>query len=104
MAGRDIEPSNKCMDVREIYLRVRPRDIAYIKFIIESYEFLGIMRTVDRKEAVIVLLVVPDGSELVRHVLASLANEIPIEEIPRPADLGDDWLINELATDAALDE
>ena len=92
------------MDVDQIYLRVRPRDIAYIKFIIESYEFVGIIRTVDRKEAIIVLLVVPDGRELAKQLLVSLADEIPIEEIPRPADLGDDWLLNELDTDAVIRE
>lgn len=86
------------MDVNEIYLRVSRRDIAYIKFIVESYELLGIIRTVDPATAVIVLLVLEDSLPLAREVLAALADEVNIEEIQRPAGLGDDWLLVELAT------
>jgi hypothetical protein len=83
-------------DVNEIYLEVRPQDIAYIKFIIESYEILGIIRTVDRTKAIIVVLVVPDAMELAQGVLAALGDEIPIRQIPRPDEIGDDWLLTEL--------
>lgn len=86
------------MNVHELYLRVRRQDIAYVKFIVESYELLGIIRTVDPREAVIVLLVLEDSLALARDVLGALAGEVPLEEIPRPADLGDDWLLGELAT------
>ena len=85
------------MDVNEIYLRVSRRDIAYIKFIVESYELLGIIRTVDPAAAVIVLLVLEDSLPLAREVLGALAEEVDLEEITRPAGLGDDWLLAELA-------
>ena len=83
-------------DVIEIYLEVQPKDIAYIKFIIESYEILGIMRTVDPAEAIIVVLAVPDTMDLTREVLAALGREISIKEIPRPEEIGEDWLLSEL--------
>ena len=86
------------MDVHEIYLHVRREDIAYIKFIVESYELLGILRTVDAGKAVIVLLVLEDSLPLAREVLDSLAHEVDLKEIPRPAGLGDDWLLGELTT------
>ena len=86
------------MNVHELYLRVRRQDIAYIKFIVESYELLGIIRTVDPREAVIVLLVLEDSLALARDVLHALAGEVPLEEIPRPGGLGDDWLLGERAT------
>ena len=86
------------MDVHELYLRVRRQDIAYIKFIVESYELLGIIRTVDPEKAVIVLLVLEDSLQLAREVLAAVADEVPIEEISRPAGLGDDWLLVEITT------
>ena len=85
------------MDLHEIYLRVRRQDIAYIKFIVESYEVLGVVRTVDPREAVIVLLVLEDSIELAREVLAALAGEVEMEEVPRPDGLGEDWLLGELA-------
>ncbi len=88
------------MDLLEIYLHIRPEDIAYVKFIFESYEGVGIIRTVDRKKATIVVLVVEDFLEAARSILTSLKNEVPLTEIPRPTDIGEDWLLRELATDA----
>ena len=87
------------MDLHEIYLELRPEDIAYIKFIFESYEGVGIIRTVERKKAVIVLLVVDDFLNVARSILDSLQKEVPLTEIPRPDDIGDDWLLRELATE-----
>ncbi len=86
------------MELREIVLETPPEHIAYIKFIFESYEEVGIIRTVDRKKAVIVLLAVPDFAQIAEAILASLKQEIPLVEIPRPADMNADWLMAELAT------
>jgi Domain of unknown function (DUF4911) len=82
-----------------IYLEIRPQDIAYIKFILESYEEVGILRTMDRKKAVIVLLAVEDFIETAHAIVKSLQQEITLIELPPPPDLGDDWLMTELATD-----
>jgi Domain of unknown function (DUF4911) len=82
-----------------IYLEIAPQDIAYIKFILESYEEVGIIRTVERKKAVIVLLAVEDFIETARAIVKSLQQEITLIEIPPPPDLGDDWLMTELAID-----
>ena len=85
------------MDLTAIYLDTRPENIAYIKFIFESYEEVGIIRTVDRKKAVIVLLAVADFVEVAREILKALQQEISLNEIAPPADLSDDWLMTELA-------
>lgn len=87
--------------MHEIYLEIRPEDIAYIKFIFESYEGVGIIRTLERKKAVIVLMVVDDFLSVARSILTSLKNEVPLTEIPRPADIGEDWLLRELATESS---
>jgi hypothetical protein len=88
------------MELQEIYLETAPEHIAYIKFIFESYEEVGILRTVERKKAIIVLLAVEDYVGVARQILDSLKTEVPLTEIARPADLGDDWLMAELATDS----
>ena len=85
--------------MREIYFEVRTEDIAYVKFVIESYEGVGLIRTVDRKKAVIVVLIVEDFLDDGRALLASLQREINLTEIPRPSEVGDDWLMTELATE-----
>jgi hypothetical protein len=82
--------------LQAVYLETPPEQIAYIKFIFESYEEIGIIRTIDRKRAIIALLAVEDYIGAARELLAALKQEVPLVEIPRPADLTDDWLMAEL--------
>lgn len=87
------------MSLVPIYLEICPSDIAYIKFILESYEEVGIIRTIDRKKAIIVLLAVSDFIEVARAIVKSLQQEVTLIEIPPPLDVSDDWLMTELAID-----
>lgn len=80
-------------ELSEFYVRIHPRDIAYLKYIFESYEIVGFLRTIDRRAAVVVVLAVPDFVQEAEAILDSVAREIPIERIPKPRDLGDDWLV-----------
>ena len=85
--------------MQEFYLEVAADHIAYIKFIFESYEEVGIIRTVDRKKAIIVLLAMNDFVGVARAILASLEKEIPLREIARPSNVQDDWFMTELAAE-----
>jgi hypothetical protein len=85
------------MDLQEIYLEIAPEHIAYVKFIFESYEEIGIIRTIDRQKAIIVLLAMTDFVDTAHKIIDSLKQDIPLAEIPRPADLTDDWFMLELA-------
>ena len=89
------------MELQEIFLEIPPEHIAYIKFIFESYEEVGIIRTVDRKKAVIVLLAMHDFLDTARAILDSLKKDIPFAEIPRPDDMTDDWFMAELAEESS---
>ena len=88
------------MELRDIYLEIPPEHIAYIKFIFESYEEVGIVRTVERKKAIIVLLVMRDFVDAARGILESLKRDIPFAEIPRPTDVTNDWFMAELAKES----
>jgi hypothetical protein len=76
-----------------IFLRLAPADIALVKFLFESYEGVAIVRTVDRRAAVIVALVSRDFVDIAHAILDDLRTRIAIEVIPRPAEAGEDWLI-----------
>jgi hypothetical protein len=80
-------------DVEHVFLRVRREDIAYIKFIIESYEGVGVVRTVDRHAATIVILSTPDFADDVREIIRDVGRRVPCQEIPRPPETADDWLM-----------
>jgi len=85
--------------IRAIYLRVRPVDIALVKFLFESYEEIAIVRTVDRHAAIIVVLVVPDFLPVARGVIEALHAQIDFIEIPAPPIEADDWLMREIDRD-----
>jgi len=80
-------------DLDVVFLRVRRDDIAFIKFIFESYEEVGLIRTLDQHAAVITLLVCPDFRTVARGILDSLRTQVQFEEIDPPEDLGEDWLL-----------
>lgn len=88
-------------DIVPIYLQVPPADIAAIKFLFESYESVAIIRTLDPKVAVIVLLVVPDFLDVAREILASLCRQITVVELTDSELAEDDWLLAALKSEAA---
>jgi Domain of unknown function (DUF4911) len=92
------------MQLHDIYLEIPPAQIAYVKFIFESYEEVGIIRTVDRKKAIIVLLAMTDFLGPAREILESIKTEIALKEIPRPADMKGDWFMAELAAESSASQ
>jgi hypothetical protein len=76
------------MDTHSLSLRLRRKDIAYFKFIIESYEGMAVVRTQDPSEAVVELMVAPGWEEDVEEVLAGLQKEIPMEFLSNHASQG----------------
>ncbi|MFN8627761.1 MAG: DUF4911 domain-containing protein [Candidatus Binatia bacterium] len=85
--------------IHPIYLRVAPADIALIKFLLESYEGIGIVRTVDARTAVIVVLVVGDFLAVAREILRDLRARVDCVEVAAPPIDADDWLMREVARD-----
>jgi hypothetical protein len=79
-----------------LYLRLAPGDIALVKFLFESYEEVGIVRTIDRLTAVIVVLVLPDFLPVARAILDDLHAQIALTEIDAPPMPSDDWLMREI--------
>ena len=73
-------------DVVPIFLRVPRPEIAYVKFVFESYEGVGVVRTLDRHAAVLVVLAVPDFEPQARAIVRALRSEASCEEIAPPAE------------------
>jgi hypothetical protein len=78
------------METHSRYLRLRRKDIAYFKFIIESYEGMAVVRTKDPHEAVVELMVAPGWERDVDEILEGLRKEIPIEPL-LPEDIVRDY-------------
>ena len=58
--------------------RVDRRAIAYLKFIIESYDNLALVTTVDPREGVVELQVPPGCEATVRELMADLGSRMLI--------------------------
>jgi hypothetical protein len=69
------------MDTQSRYFRVHRKDIAYFKFIIESYEGMAVVRTKDPHEAIVELMVAPGWERDLEEVLEGLRGEMAIEPI-----------------------
>ena len=69
------------MDTVSRYFRLHRKDIAYFKFIIESYDGMAVVRTKDPHEAIVELMVAPGWEQDVEKVLEGLGKEIHIEPL-----------------------
>lgn len=81
-------------------LEVPPADIALYKFLFESYEEIGIIRTLDRRRALIVLLVVPDFVADAEALIAAAERDYGARRVAAPSEPTEDWLLADLAGDA----
>ncbi len=79
-------------DVLPIYLSLPPREIAYVKFIFESYEGVAVVRTLDRHAAHLVVLVAPDFEADARAVIRAMVAEGVCTETGPPEGFDGDWL------------
>jgi hypothetical protein len=80
----------------EIYLKVVPCEIGFIKSIFESYECVGIIRTIDRHRGIIVVMVPRDFADDAWEILDSIRGQMEWREVPRPENFDDDWLMRKI--------
>lgn len=79
-------------EVVPFYLALLPREIAYVKFVFESYEGVAVVRTLDRRAALLVVLAAADFEATARAIIASLVEEGVCKEAGPPEGFDGDWL------------
>jgi hypothetical protein len=62
-------------------LRIDRREISYLRFILESYDGLAILTTLDAAAGVVELKIAPGCEADVERIVRDLQNEILIEEM-----------------------
>jgi hypothetical protein len=72
------------MDTKSKYFRIGRKDIAYLKFLIESYEGMAVLRTKDPHEAIVELMVAPGWENEMDGVVKGIQREICMEAVPWP--------------------
>jgi len=68
------------MDTISLFLQIPPEEIAFLSFILESYEGVAIARTVDPHKGLVELMVSPDYEEEIGEILKDLSQQFPIKE------------------------
>jgi hypothetical protein len=71
------------------YYRVDRPKIAFMKFIIEAYDGVGLLSTVDSDSGLVVLHIPPGREAEIDAIIADLKNDILIEPAERPSEPGD---------------
>jgi len=61
--------------------RVDPKEIVFIKAILESYEGMVVMRTVEVGKPVIELLIARDFAETIDQLVRDLASQVEMVEV-----------------------
>jgi len=69
------------MDTVSLLIQIPPEEIAFLSFILESYEGVAIARTVDPHQGILELMVSPDYQEEMREILKDLSRQFPIKEL-----------------------
>ena len=66
--------------------RLKKEDIAYLKFILEGYQGLAIMRTLDATQGVVEVFIPPGAEGDMELILTGLARELGLREVAAPAE------------------
>ena len=64
------------------YYRIDRREISFLKFILEAYDGLAVLTTVDSKKGIIVINIAPGCEGDVKMILQDLKQNVMIENIP----------------------
>ena len=90
-----IQASLPGSDLAPIFLTVALEDIVYLKSILESYEELGIIRTLNKARGEIVILALKDTESELLALLESIRSEMSFRITPPPEGMAEDWLLSE---------
>jgi hypothetical protein len=63
------------------YYRVDRREIAFLKFILEAYDGIAVLTTIDSSTGIVMLSIAPDCESEVETVLQDLKRDIMIEPV-----------------------
>lgn len=67
------------------FLKLNRKDISYMQFLIESYEGLATVTTVDKNTAIVRLSIMPDFVSDIDKILNDLGKEIDFAPFTQPS-------------------
>lgn len=68
-------------DAKKYYFQVNRRELIYLKFILEAYEGLSTLSTVDQKQGIVELTVLEPFQDDMAGLMAALQKEIDLKPV-----------------------
>jgi hypothetical protein len=65
------------MDSLPFRVKTEKRHIAYVNFLFEAYDGIGVVRTADPEDGVLEILVAPDYEDDFRRIAKAIGEELP---------------------------
>jgi len=78
----------KNQETTACHVRVERRHIAFLRFILEAYDGIGVLTTTDAGRGLVCLHIVPGAMETVASLLADLRRQMLIEPVVLPPQAG----------------
>ena len=69
------------------YFKVNRRDMVFLKFILEAYEGMNVMSTVDNAAGVIRIVIMPGFEDDMDGLLAELGRQVAMEPVEWSGDI-----------------
>lgn len=66
--------------IQKMY-RINRREISFLKFLLESYEGVAMLRTIDKRIALVEIMIPPGFYQTFRNLLNSVAEEMGIAPV-----------------------
>lgn len=87
IGAKDATRPPETLSMTALYYRVNRRDISLLRFILEAYEGVATLSTVDPAAGIVKISIAPGRESLVTDLLATLCTrrEILMEPVPAPA-------------------
>ena len=73
----------KLKEMIDKYFRIKREHIAPVQFIIEGYEGMSTVSTIDSQEAIIKISIMPDFREVIENLIRELKNIYRLKEIEK---------------------
>lgn len=83
---KDLTQPATALHTTQRYFRIDRRDISYLRFILEAYEGIAVLTTVDARDGIVKVLIAPGSEHLVVDVLDALCarRDILMEPLSDP--------------------
>ena len=83
MGFRFLRPKGTKINFKTItrYYRINPKEISFLKFILEAYDGLAVVTTIDSSEGIISITIAPGCIQDAEKIIHGLKDEIMIEKV-----------------------